>query len=556
MTAALRVLTALFDVDSSGAQTKIKALNAQVTNMKGALGTLATTFVGAFSVRAFAGFLSGQIAIGSQVRDTAEKLGVSTEALQKFTYASEQYGVSAEGAATGLQFLNKNIGEAIGGGAEQAKVFAQLGIDLADVKKGTKSATDLLPQLADKFAGLGSDAERTALSMKIFGRSGTSLLPLLNKGSKEVEAMFSSFDALGGGIEDDFINAAHAAGDEITNLKLAFNGLKSRIAIAILPTVTEFVKKLEKVVVAARVMAKETNVVKDALAALGIVGAAAGIKTAASWAKFLGIVPKDAGLLKTALGLGEILLVVAGVALLALAFEDFFTFLRGGESVVGDLIEEFLGFGKANEFLDQLRASWELISGLFATDLESLAPLVDLFKDLASQVLPYVVAGFVDIVRVVAGLVVTFAAFVKGFSQLTQLDFKGLGKTLDATGKTLFGDKGLLATSSTGELAIKNKKRAQAAEEGARFGTDVKEVARYNPDALQPYVPPQTVAVAPSVSNVRGDTTVSPTYQTTIHVQGAATNEETGRRLERSLRKFGDDNAATLAALQTGAPDR
>lgn len=556
MSQALRILAAAFDIDGSAASAKIKALNAQVTNMKGALGTLATTFVGAFSVRAFAGFLSGQIAIGSQVRDTAEKLGVSTEALQKFTYASEQYGVSAEGAATGLQFLNKSIGEAIGGGAEQAKIFAQLGIDLGEVKKGTKSATDLLPQLADKFAGLGSDAERTALSMKIFGRSGTSLLPLLNKGSKEVDAMFSSFDALGGGIEDDFINAAHAAGDEITNLKLAFNGLKSRIAIAILPAVTEFVKKLEKVVVAARHMAKETAIVKEGLAALGIVGAAAGIKTASSWAKFLGIVPKDAGLLKTALGLGEILLVVAGVALLGLAFEDFFTFLRGGQSVTGDLIEEFLGFGKANELLDQLRASWELISGLFATDLESLAPLVDLFKDLASQVLPYVVAGFVDIVRVVAGLVVTFAAFVKGFSQLTQLDFKGLGKTLDATGKTLFGDKGLLSTSSTGELTLKNKRRAQAAEEGARFGTDVKEVARYRPDALDPYVPNQAIAAPGAVNNVRGDTTVAPTYQTTINVQGAATNEETGRRLERSLRKFGDDNAATLAALQTGAPDR
>ena len=63
--------------------------------------------------------------------------------------------------------MNKNLGEAIGGNADAAKTFSELGINLASVKDGSQSAADLLPTLAAKFAEAGSDAERTALDGEV-----------------------------------------------------------------------------------------------------------------------------------------------------------------------------------------------------------------------------------------------------------------------------------------------------------------------------------------------------------------------------------------------------
>lgn len=514
---ALRLLTAMFDVDTSGAETNLKRLDAGITNAKATLGTIASSVVGAFSVAAIKHFVDEQIELGSKLNDTAEKLGVGTEELQKFQFAAGLSGVEAEGAAQALGFLNKNIGEAIDGGKEQAEVFRKLGVTLKDAQ-GVRELGDLLPEIADAFEKMASPQERTATAMKIFGKSGAALIPLLKDGGKNLSQLSAEFERLGGGLDDDFIKKADEAGDEIDKLKFAVTGLKSRIAIAVLPTVTEFAKKFQNVIVFARQLTKDTHIVKEGLAALGIVGAAAGIKVAAGWAQFFGLVPKGGSIWKTLLNMGELALIVAGVVLLALAFEDFFTFLRGGQSIIGDVITQFLGFETAKSLISELTGVWKFLSGLFAADIASVKPLIDLFKDLGAQVLPYVVAKFVDIVRVIGGAVAILGAFIKGIAQLSMLDFEGVKKTISATGD-LFKKGGILGSS-----AVMDVSQHAAAVAGATVDTP----ARLHGSARFGDV------------NQQNDIRVT--------VQGGATNAETGRSVANGVR-----DGLSQAALQQAA---
>lgn len=516
---ALRVLAAVFDIDTGVAEKKLRAFDGTMKHAKSALATLATSVVGAFSVGMVKNFIQDQIELGSKINDTAEKLGVTTEQLQKFQFAAGLSGVEAESAAQALGFLNKNIGAAITGGAEQADTFRKLGIVLKN-NDGVRELNDIVPEVADAFAKLGSDQERTALSMQLFGKSGASLIPLLKQGSGELAKLSGEFDALGGGLDDAFIKKADEAGDEIDKLKFAMTGLKSRVAVAVLPTVTEFAKKLQGMAVFAIKLAKETRIVKEGIALLGVVAAAAGVQAAAGWAKFFGLVPKGGSIWKTLLNMGELGLIIAGVAVLFLLFEDFFTFLNGGKSVIGALIEQFLGLETAKTLLADINSAADLLAGLFATDLGTLAPLVDLFKSLGKEVIPFVLAGFVDMVRVIAGGVVALGAFVKGFAQLTQLDFAGAGKTLSATTKVL-GE--LLSKSSVGDLAIHAKANAA-----------------YVPEA----------PIMPYYGNRGGGepTSISQTNQTTINVNGGATNAETGRVVAGAVRGVLDANSLRQAA--------
>ncbi len=508
----------MFDVDTGGAVAKVQALTSTLATAKAAMSTLAASALGAFSVHAVASFIEEQIALGSALNDTSEKLGVSTDELQKFQMAAGLSGVGAEQAGMALGFLNKNLGEAIDGSKEQAKTFADLGINLAEVKAGTKSATDLLPGLADKFAGMGSDAERTAAAMKIFGKSGASLLPLLKSGSGELAKMSKEFEELGLGIDEDFIKKADEAGDRIDILKLGFRALKTRIAVELLPHITEGAKRISKWVATFIKLTRETHVVKEVIGAVGIAAVLTAGKVVYSWSKVLGLFPKGGSLIKNLFSMGEVGLIIAAFVLLALAIEDIVVMCQGGESIIGAFLDEMLGVEYRKELVDTLNNAWEAM----APAIEDLKPIL---KDLGKgfiEVIPYAIALVVDLMRAVLAGAVAIGAMGHALKQLLSGE-KGskIFDDLFSSSEKIFGKGdswkgGLLSNSTTADLLAK------------------------------PSVP--ATGVRQPTSMARGDTTID------VNVVGGPTNADTGAAVARGVQSglAGSDRRAAAEALSRG----
>lgn len=512
---ALRVLTAMFDIDTGKAVTGLKQLDAGISSAKGALTTLASSVIGAFSIGAFKHFITDQIELGSKINDTAEKLGVGTDELQQFQYAAKLVGVEAEGAGAGLNFLNKNMGAALEGNKEAVETFAKLKVSLKDGQGNVRELGDVIPELADAFEGMGSAQERTAMAMKIFGKQGAALIPLLKEGSGGLREMYDEFQALGGGMQDDFIKQADKAGDEIDKLKFAMTGLKSRIAVAVLPSVIDFTKKLQSVAVYAIKLTKETNIVKEGLALLGAVGAVAGLKAALGWAKFFGIFPKgNAGILKTLASMGYIGLIIAAVAALALIFEDLFVGISGGNSIIRKWLNETLGVEDTNALFAQLGQIVDQIKGSFANMSPAVASLVKMFAGIV--VSPYFVATIEFIVRLLGSMVALLVAAARAAGNIVTGDFKGAGKAVDEGGDAVFGKNGF-------------------------FGEN----------AFKPYAPAAPTVGAPggAPSNVQIDNNA----KTIINVNGAGDPAEVGSRVASFQRDTQNENAAALAALAVGA---
>lgn len=460
----LRELIASFDVDTGRASSSLKSLDGTINAVKERLGGLLEAFAGAALVKGLAEFVGHQIELGSQLNDMSERLGVSTDELQKFQFAAGLSGVSAEAAAKSLQFLNKNMGEAIGGNAEAAKTFASLDIAMKDSGGNVRELGDVIPEIADSFGKLGSDQERTAMAMKIFGKSGAALIPLLKGGSKGLEELNDQFVLLGGGMSKEFTVAADEAGDEIDKLKFGFNGLKSKLAFAILPTVTLVAKKLQEWVIVLHKVFIQTNLAKEAWVAFGIAGAAAMVRMSVGLARMLGVLPKGGSFWKTVLGMGEILLVIAAVAILALIFEDLFTMMNGGESVIGDLMVKFFGAEQAALFTAQLNDAWRVVKETLTQVGPDLAGIATTFIALGKDSLPLVLGIFVDLVRLITAGVVQTVAFVTALSQLPaalkNLDFSAIKNTFAKADATTFGQGGLLTSSAT--LTAANQMAAAA----------------------------------------------------------------------------------------------
>lgn len=449
----LRELLASFDIDTSKAQASLKGVNAKMNEAKSALGALAEFYGGKKIAEGFKEFVAGQIEAGSRVNDLSEKLGVGVEELQQFQFAAKLVGVEGEGAAAAIGFLSKNMGLAIEGNKEAVETFTKLGVDIKDAGGNVRELGDVIPDLADAFEGMGSSQERTAAAMKIFGKQGAALIPLLKDGSKGLREMYEEFDRLGGGMSEDFVHDADKAGDEIDKLKFAFNGWKSQLAHAILPLVAQTATRMAGLVGTFRKVTKETDLAKYAMTAMGAASAAASLKSAVGISKLLGIVPKDASFWKSALGLGEIGLVIAGVALLFLVFEDLFQLITGGQSLTGELMTEFFGAEQAAFFADQLRGAWEFIKQTLSDLKPDLNSISDTFAQLGTEALPIMVGVFADLVRLIAAGVVQTTAFLSALVQLPAaikaLDFSGIKKVFDRADDKTFGQGGLLTKSST-----------------------------------------------------------------------------------------------------------
>lgn len=132
--------------------------------------------LGASAGAAVAGFNS-LIDGASKFADLADKTGASAEGLASFAVAAGTSGVQMDKIASATNMLTKNLvgvdDEAKAAGA----ALTALGIPIKDFKALAPEAQ--IEKLSKTFAEFESGANKTAVAMALFGRSGADVLPFL-----------------------------------------------------------------------------------------------------------------------------------------------------------------------------------------------------------------------------------------------------------------------------------------------------------------------------------------------------------------------------------------
>jgi hypothetical protein len=163
----------------------------------------------------------------------SQKTGVAVEELSALNYAAQLSDVSTDSLATAFKKLAVNQSDAIKGTGEAKDAFAAIGISVADLK--AKSPDQLLKTIADRFAGYEDGANKAALAVKIFGRAGTELIPLLNQGSAGIGQMEAQARSLGVVLDSQTAAAANQFNDNMKTLSASFDGFKIAVANNVLP---------------------------------------------------------------------------------------------------------------------------------------------------------------------------------------------------------------------------------------------------------------------------------------------------------------------------------
>jgi len=170
---------------------------------------------------------------------TADKLGITTEALSAMRHAAALAGMSTKELDTSLQYLERNIGDAAQGTGEGKKAFEALGLSIEDLKAaGPEKAFSMV---VERLGQVKDATNRTNYAMDIFGRNGTGVLNLTAEGLAEAKR---EANELGLAMNRTDARKIEEANDAITRMKGGFKGATQALTVALAPAITSTFKAI------------------------------------------------------------------------------------------------------------------------------------------------------------------------------------------------------------------------------------------------------------------------------------------------------------------------
>lgn len=212
----------------------LAGVTAGVTNFALQMGTAAAG--------AMAGFIKNSfVAIGA-AQDLAMSLNSDTQALLGLQYAAKNTGADAATLNIALTKMNANIGQGLAGNKNAAEGFDRLGLRIEDLAK--MASTDAFSLIAEKIKALPTPAQQAQAAMDIFGKSASSLLPLLSEGAAGIAELQERYVMLSGGMSELDVSKVQLAGDLVDDLWTIVTGAANAFAVELSPFISAASTKL------------------------------------------------------------------------------------------------------------------------------------------------------------------------------------------------------------------------------------------------------------------------------------------------------------------------
>ena len=206
-------------------------LGEQASTVKSLLAALGVSL----SAAGFVAMIKGAIDTADQLYKLSQKIGISVEALSTLKFAAELSDVSLESLQKGVKTLSQNIVEAATGVGNGAEMFQALGISAKNADGSMVSTETVLLKVANVFANMEDGAVKSALAVKLFGKSGMDLIPMLNQGAAGITQLMAEAERLGIKLSKDTAESAERFNDNLIALKASSSSLGISLARDLLP---------------------------------------------------------------------------------------------------------------------------------------------------------------------------------------------------------------------------------------------------------------------------------------------------------------------------------
>jgi phage-related minor tail protein len=196
-----------------------KGLAGAAGGLVGGLQTLMPLATGAGMVA----LAKNAIDAADNMNDLSQKTGVSVERLSQFKQAADKSGTSIEGVGSALVKLNRGL---VDGKAQEA--LQGIGISATDAAGKLKPTDEILLEVSRKFAAMPDGAQKSAIAMQLFGKSGADMIPMLNMGDKAIKDLSVTMTG-------DFAKGADEFNDKMVDLQTGVAKIAVSLGTALMP---------------------------------------------------------------------------------------------------------------------------------------------------------------------------------------------------------------------------------------------------------------------------------------------------------------------------------
>lgn len=296
--ASMRRLAATTNTISSTMGKGFASVGGALSTVGGKLMNVKNLVMGLAASAGVGAMVTGFADAAGNIDDMAKRTGLAAEEIQGLSFAASMSGTSIETVEAAIKKMQKT-GMATGRGA------------FADFRSA-----------AQHISSISDPAQRASEAMRIFGKAGTSLLPMFENGSAGIDELVGEANRLGLVMSGEAVTSGEELGDTMDKLWISLTAVSNRIGATLAPmaialsnrlieligTVSTFIDQNKEWIVFAAKVAGVVAAVAAGVVALGAVisgigavmtgiGAAIGVV-----GSILGAILSPIGLIVVALG--------------------------------------------------------------------------------------------------------------------------------------------------------------------------------------------------------------------------------------------------------------
>lgn len=185
--------------------------------------------------------------------------GVDTQTLQEWTYAARFVDTEVSTMTKGMSKLTQAYAK--GNKSKKKSVTLTKGVTISMRKENgeIKSQAEFYLDTIDALHGMTNVAQRNAAAQKIFGKSYTDMLPLIESGTAALRQYGQEAHDMGVIITGENVSALGKFDDQMQRLDAQFSAVKTNIALAFLPVMETVAERMSGF------MSVVTNAISDGL---------------------------------------------------------------------------------------------------------------------------------------------------------------------------------------------------------------------------------------------------------------------------------------------------
>lgn len=180
---------------------------------------------------------------GSEIKDAADKTGVSTEVLSALKVAADESGSSLEEVANKTVKFSKLVGDAAEGSKQAKESLIRLGVDPQEAMNDLDAALEkVFKRINEAPPGIA----QTKLATEAFGKAGANIIPVIKSFDGDMAGLIKRVKEMGLVFDQEAADAADEFGDTLDDLNKTTKGLAMTFAREFLPQVTGAMRSVQR----------------------------------------------------------------------------------------------------------------------------------------------------------------------------------------------------------------------------------------------------------------------------------------------------------------------